>query len=393
MAHAHFTARWVAAVPAPPQGQVDYFDPTPPSLGLRVAPSGRKTWFVMYRASGRLRRYTLGTYPAVSLADARQRATDARHSVAHGGDPATQRQAARHAPTVAELGAQYLDLYAKVQKKSWREDARYLTGDVLPAWGQRHAADVRRRDVVLLLDQIVARGAPITANRVLALVRKVFNWAITRDLLEHNPCLQVHAPGKERQRERVLSAEDLVAVWTAFTALPLVWEIYMKATLLTAQRSGEVRTMRWADVDLAAAWWTIPGTQAKNGLAHRVPLSAPVLALLHQLRRVGDSVTPWVFNSTKLQQRPITNVSVTARLVAEKAGVCYVTHDLRRTAASHMTSMGISRLVVAKILNHAEPGVTKVYDRHSYDAEKRQALEAWGDTVLTLVEKESTDGR
>ena len=135
MAHAHFTARWVAAVPAPPQGQVDYFDQTPPSLGLRVAPSGRKTWFVMYRASGRLRRYTLGTYPAVSLADARQRATDARHSVAHGGDPAQARQESRQAPTVAELGAQYLDLYAKVQKKSWREDARYLATDVLPASG------------------------------------------------------------------------------------------------------------------------------------------------------------------------------------------------------------------------------------------------------------------
>ena len=144
----------------------------------------------------------------------------------------------------------------------------------------------------------------------------------------------------------------------------------------------------WADVDLAAAWWTIPGAQAKNGLAHRVPLSAPVLALLHQLRR-EDSATPWVFPSPKLQQRPITNVSVTARLVADKAGVCYVTHDLRRTAASHMTSMGISRLVVAKILNHAEPGVTKVYDRHSYDAEKRQALEAWGEKVLALVGQET----
>ena len=373
MAHAHFTARWVAAVPAPPRGQVDYFDQTPPSLGLRVAPSGRKTWFVMYRAHGRLRRYTLGTYPAVSLAEARQRATDARHSVAHGGDPATQRQAARHAPTVAELATQYLTLYAQTHKKSWREDARHLTVDVLPAWGQRHAADVRRRDVVLLLDQIVARGAPIAANRVLALVRKVFNWAISRDLLEHNPCLQVHAPGKEHPRERVLAPEELVAVWTAFTALPPVWEIYMKVTLLTAQRSGEVRTMRWADVDLTAAWWTIPGTQAKNGLA-----------LLHQRRR-EDSATPWVFNSTKLQQRPITNVSVTARLVADKARVCYVTHDLRRTAASHMTSMGISRLVVAKILNHAEPGVTKVYDRHSYDAEKRQALAAWAQHLEAIV--------
>jgi integrase len=392
MAHAHFTARWVAAVPAPPRGQVDYFDQTPPSLGLRVAPSGRKTWFVMYRAHGRLRRYTLGTYPALSLADARQRATDARHSVAHGGDPATQRQVARQAPTVAELATQYLDLYAKVQKKSWQADARTLATEVLPVWGQRQASAITRREVMALLDALMARGVPILANRTLALVRRLFNWAISRDLLEHNPCQQVRAPGKEHPRERVLSAEEIRLVWAAFSVLPLVWEVYMKVTLLTAQRSGEVRTMQWADVDLGAAWWTIPGAQAKNGRAHRVPLSAHVLALLHQ-RRTEDSLTPWVFPSPRLQQRPITNVPQTARLVSEKAGVCYVTHDLRRTAASHMTSMGISRLVVAKILNHAEPRVTRVYDRHSYDAEKRQALEAWGCKVLALVAQENTDDR
>lgn len=384
MARVSFTARWVASVSAPLVGQHDYFDQRPPGLGLRVAPSGRKSWFVMYRCHGRLRRYTLGTYPALSLADARQLATDARHSVAHGGDPAAVRQADRQAPTVAELATQYLDLYAKVHKRSWRGDARSLASDVLPAWGQRKAVDVRRRDVVILLDGIVARGSPIQANRVLALVRRMFNWAISRDLLEHNHCLQVHAPGKEHQRERVLSPEELVAVWTAFTALPRVWEVYMKVVLLTAQRSGEVRTLQWADVDLTSAWWTVPGERAKNGLAHRVPLSPPVLGLLHQLRRENSS-TPWIFPSPKLQQRPITNVSVTARLVARQAGVCYRTHDLRRTAASSMTSMGISRLVVGKILNHAEPGVTRVYDRHSYDAEKRQALEAWAAQVLALV--------
>ena len=392
MPHAHFTARWVAAVPAPSQGQVDYFDQTPPSLGLRVAPSGRKTWFVMYRASGRLRRYTLGTYPAVSLADARQRATDARHSVAHGGDPAQARRDGRQAPTVAELGAQYLELYAKVQKKSWREDARTLHAEVLPVWGQRQASAITRREVMALLDALMAHGVPILANRTLALVRRLFNWAISRDLLEHNPCQQVRAPGKEHPRERVLSAEEIRLVWAACTVLPPVWDIYMKVTLLTAQRSGEVRTMQWDDVDLTTAWWTIPGTQAKNGRAHRVPLSAPVLALLHQCR-TEDSLTSWVFPSPRLQQRPITNVPQTARLVADKAGVRYVTHDLRRTAASHMTSMGISRLVVAKILNHAEPGVTKVYDRHSYDAEKRQALEAWGTQVLTLVAQATADDR
>jgi integrase len=374
----------VAAVPAPSVGQHDYFDQKPPGLGLRVTPRGRKTWFVMYRVHGRLRRYTLGTYPSVSLADARQRATDARHSVAHGGDPATVRQMARQAPTVAEVATQYLELYAKVQKKSWRADVRTLEAEVLPVWGQRQAASITRREVIALLDALMVRGVPILANRVLALVRRLFNWAISRDLLDHNPCVQVRAPGKEHPRERVLSAEEIQAVWAACTALPPVWAIYMKVALLTAQRSGEVRTMQWDDVDLATGWWTIPAREVKNGRTHRVPLSAPVLALLRQLAPLAAG-SPWVFPSPKLQQRPVTNVPLQARVVARQSGVCYTTHDLRRTAASHMTSMGISRLVVGKILNHAEPGVTKVYDRHSYDAEKRQALEAWGQQVLAIV--------
>ena len=116
-------------------------------------------------------------------------------------------------------------------------------------------------------------GRPIMANRVLALVRKVFNWAIGRDLLDHNPCLQVKRPGKRSQRDRVLNEEEIRAVWEACGQLTSVLKAYCKLRLLTAQRGGEVRTMRWADIDLETGWWTIPASIAKNGLAHRVPLS------------------------------------------------------------------------------------------------------------------------
>ena len=273
MARATFTARWVAAVNSSVMGQVDYFDVKPPKLGLRVSSSGRKTWFIMYRSNGRLRRLTLGTYPALSLADARGQATAARHAVAEGEDPAVQKYDARHAPTMADLAVQYLDMYAKVHKKSWREDARLLHHEILPTWGYRKAFDITRRDVIALLDRIVERGAPIQANRVLALVRKLYNWAISRDLLEHNPCLQVKPPGKEHQRDRVLSDDEIRLVWNAAEQLDPLIAAQLKLRLLTAQRGGEVRTMRWEDVDVASGWWTIPGQIAKNGLAHRVPLS------------------------------------------------------------------------------------------------------------------------
>jgi integrase len=189
------------------------------------------------------------------------------------------------------------------------------------------------------------------------------------------------------QRDRVLSDEEIKQVWGACGQLDHVLEIYFKIALLTAQRGGEVRVMRWDDVDLVTGWWTIPAQITKNGLAHRVPLSHAAYDLLRQCQATASS--PWVFPSPRLPQRPVKNVHTPAGRLAVQSSVTFVPHDLRRTAASHMTSMGIPRLVVAKILNHVEPGVTKVYDRHSYDAEKRQALEAWGRKVMALVTGET----
>jgi integrase len=302
MAKASFTARWVAAVASPATGQLDYFDTKPPGIGLRVTPRGRKTWFIMYRSGGRLRRLALGTYPALSLADARQQAMTARHTVAQGEDPALHKQTLRHAPTVEIIAQQYLDLYAKVHKKSWRADARLLAKEVLPQWGRRKASEISRRDVLALLDWLVERGAPIQANRVLALVRKLFNWAISRDVLAYNPCFQVKAPGKETQRDRVLEEDEIRAVWDACEALHPLFSAYFKLRLLTAQRAGEVRTMRWEDVDLATGWWTIPARITKNGLAHRVPLSGPAHDILQALHTTAAS--PWIFPSPRRAKQP-----------------------------------------------------------------------------------------
>jgi integrase len=250
---------------------------------------------------------TLGTHPALSLAATRGKALEVKHAVAQGVDPATQKQLARHTPVFAEIAALYLDKHAQVHKKSWRDDARLLDKEVLPAWGRRHAVTVARRDVIALVDDIAARGAPIQANRVLALVRKVFNWAISRDLLAQNPCIQVQRPGKEHQRDRVLHEDEIRAVWEAFGRLDPVLEAYFKLCLLTAQRRGEVRTMQWEEVDLVTGWWTIPAASAKNGLAHRVPLSLPVQDILRTLQgAVGHG--PWVFPSPRRRNQPITNI-------------------------------------------------------------------------------------
>ncbi|MEM7481064.1 MAG: tyrosine-type recombinase/integrase [Acidobacteriota bacterium] len=381
MATIHLTDRRLQALEAG-RYQVDYWDESLPGFGVRVSPSGRKSFVVMYYAASGKRRMTLGPYPALGLADARQRAKAVLYDVALGNDPHLQKQAERHAETFDELAAEFLERHSKPKKRSWQEDERLIEKELKPHWKGRKARDIGRRDVILVLDRIAERGAPIMANRTRALISTMFNFGIGRDIVEQNPTIGVPRPGKERQRDRVLNEAEIRTLWQTLDTQEPVMAATFKMRLLTAQRGIEVLTMRWEDIE--GDWWTIPGSAAKNGLAHRVPLSPQALALIEELRSItGDS--PWVFESQRRPGTHIKAVQKAAERVAQDSGVSFVCHDLRRTAASFMTSAGISRLVVSKILNHVESGVTAVYDRHSYDAEKRQALVLWGDRLERIL--------
>lgn len=361
----------------------DYLDYSLPGFGVRVHHTGRKAYFVRYIAAGKRRRMTIGAYPALSLADARDKAKQIIGRIASGGDPQAQRHADRAAETFGELTSEYLERHARLKKRSWREDARVIKTDLLPAWKNRKAKEISRRDIAELLDGIVERGAPIMANRTKALLSKIFNFGMSRDIVEYNPCHGVPMPSKARQRDRVLDGDEIRAFWQALDSYEPILASAFKMRLLTAQRGVEVLSMRWEQI--SGDWWTIPAEVAKNGLAHRVPISPQSRALLDELEQVtGGSV--WVFASPRKKGSHIKTVTRAAQRCAEAAGIeNFTAHDLRRTAASHMTSMGISRLVVSKILNHAESGITAVYDRHSYDAEKRQALARWADKLDAIL--------
>lgn len=233
-----------------------------------------------------------------------------------------------------------------------------------------------------LLQGIIARGAPIAANRTFAMLRKVFNFAIARGIIQHNPCHGLARPAREHQRDRVLAPTELRLVWQAFDAEGFLVSSLFRLHLLTAQRGGELRMMRWEDVDLDTGWWTIPASHAKNGLAHRVPLVPDAVHLLRQIHPASSS--PWVFGSSRTDG-PRNTIAKALQRVRTASGVAFWPHDLRRTAASHMTSLGVPRLTVAKILNHAEQGVTAVYARHSYDREKRAALDVWALALNAMV--------
>lgn len=385
MALIKLTARTLSSLTPPAQGRLEVWDEDLPGFGLRVTASGRITATVLYRRAGRLRRATLGTLPPLSLADARELARKALVDAASGNDPAAAKAEDRAAASFADLAKLYLEKHAP-QKRSADEDRRIITRELLPKWRACLARDIRRADVIALLDDITGRPAPIMANRTLALVRKLYNFGIQRGLVEANPCALLSPPAAERRRERVLSEEEIRALWIRLDAEHLPRPVAaLRLGLLTAQRPGEITRMRWQDVaeERSGWWWTIPSEFAKNGRAHRVPLSAQAKAILDALPRDNGWVLPGRFEGTHLIETSLARYTADLR---QRLGMEHFTpHDLRRTAASHMTGQGVSRLVVKKLLNHVDNDVTAIYDRHGYDSEKRAALDAWGRHVAEIV--------
>ena len=383
----NMTAQWAERVKvSPEEARVDFLDTKVTGLGLRVSSAGKKVWFVFYRVKGQTKkkRLTLLPYPLLSLADAREKAHEVILDAANGLDPAQAKQEHLKAPTFERFAEEYIERYAKPKKRSWRKDQDAIKRDLLPVWGERKAHDIKRRDVVLLLDAIADRGSPIQANRTLALIRKMFNWGISRDIIETTPCIQVKPPMPEKSRERVLSEDEIRAVWRAFEQLDPIFEASFKIRLLTAQRGGEVDKMRWADLDFDGGWWTIPAEMSKNKLSHRVPLSKPVVAIIESL--IGHSGgKEWVFLSRK--GMPIRNPQHAADRVVAISGVKdFTLHDLRRTASTYMTrQLKVSRFNLRRVLNHKDTGVTSVYDRNEYDDEKRAALDGWGDRLFEIL--------
>jgi integrase len=371
----------------PADRQIDYSDKGLPGFLLRVCPGGAKTFQVFYRHHRRQRRYTLGRYPTLTLTAARTRqmAKIALADAIHGKDPGAIRKSEREAETFARLAAAYMERHAKKFKKTWRQDEWMIDTYLNPVWGPRKLKDITRRDVRDVVVRI-ADHAPIMANRVLALVKRMFNFALDDEWVDANPCYRLARPSKEHQRDRVLTEDEIHALWTALDEEPAPVAALLRFQLLTAQRVSEVRQMRRTDLDVNGAWWTIPSEFAKNGHAHRVPLSSQALDIVKQ--RLAATTGSWLFTAAKDASLPLSygTIHTAVRRIRKNAGLQdWGSHDLRRTVVSLLSAQGTSRTILKKILNHAEREVISTYDRYSYDPEKRAALDAWARRVEAIL--------
>lgn len=380
--------------PPSDMARIEYWDSQLPGFGLRITSEGRKVWQTMYRvAGGRQRRETLGTLATMPrVDDARNAARASMLKARQGVDPVAERKAAQD-NTVAALFDKYTDKYMK--KKRRRDDAyiaetrRTFNADVLPALGTKLPAEVGRRDIRQILAAVEDRGSLGHANHVLAYARAFFAWCVAEDVIETNPAAGIQKPTTAGQRMRALNDDEIRIFWCATERLSGVFGPFFRMLLLTGQRRGEVAGMVWDEIDRDAAVWHIPGARTKNKRDHDVQLAPPALAILEAQQRYPSGL---VFTATG---RPLvgfktawTRLSVIMEEIAGAPIPHFMIHDLRRTASTGMARIGVEPHIISKIQNHSAgpiSGVTAIYNRYSYEVERRAALEQWARHVESMV--------
>jgi integrase len=389
------TDRFLTSRKAPSAGRASYTDLIVPGLTFRLSaatvsnPEGRRDWLLRYRPRRQKQRaVALGTYPAVSLARARERAGEivaaAKRGVdliaAEERDAEARRAAEAKAQPLSEIAIAYLESVKRL--RSWRSIESRIRRHIIPKFGNKRIGGITRADVVEFLDVLERKqGLRHQINRCRETLRAIFAFAIERELITVNPIIGVSKRKIEIPRDRTLSSDELASLWRAINNLPVLPQAYFRVVLLTGAKRNEVGRMEWSEVDLDAALWRLPAERNKSARLFEIPLSVPVVETLRMLPRLG----PLVF--TLNGKQPMTLHPWIERVRRDAGLINARLHDLRRTLRTGLAELGVPFEVAERALNHATPGLEAVYNRHNYAVEKRNALALWADHVLALVEK------
>ena len=383
----HMTKSAVDALKAASKDTI-YWDAGLPGFGVKVTPRGRKVFVVLYRIGGagsRLRKYTIGPYGRVTLQMARAEAQKVLAARLEGRDPATEKRESKRRMTadrVDELIEVFIVQHVSKTRKA-AEISRLLRREVVSRWGNRCVHAIGKRDIVELASEIAQRGTPMAANTLLKVIKTFLNWCVGRAVIDASPAEGVPLPGKEVARDRVLTNNELVSVIRAARQIGGAYGGIVEMLALTGQRREEVAQMVGDEIDFNSRTWTLPGSRTKNGKPHIVHLSEACIKLIKRASRSGS----YVFSISGV--RPFQNFTNAKRALDELSGVTgWRLHDLRRTCVSGMARLGVPPHVADKILNHQSgtiSGVAAVYQRHDFLAERKLALERWGQYIETLV--------
>lgn len=383
--------RNTATLPGPEEGRFDivHWDDDLPGLGLRVLRSGTRNWVFRYRVGKRQRVITLGRLSSMTPTEARSKARDIAAKARLGHDEQAEIVARKteavlpKTETFVEIAELYLTHVVSAKRPRTQVERRRHLGRDWAFLAKKPAGEIGRREIAAHLLKLSSEHGPIAANRSRATLNALFVWAIQQGFLDLNPVVGTVAPAEERTRDRVLTNEELRAIWQSTTNASDYNRI-VRLLILTGQRREEIAGMRWSEVDLDAEVFTMLADRTKNKRSHSVPLSKQALDILKAIPRRANrdllfgegegSFSGWSRSKQRLDQR---------------AGVQdWTLHDLRRSAVTGMAELGCQPHVIEAVVNHVsghKAGVAGIYNRATYSAEKRVALQMWADHVSSLV--------
>lgn len=344
-------------------------------LYLRITPKGKKVWLHHYKMGNSRKWYTIGEYPSFSLKEAREKNEELALAIGRGEDPAANLNAN---PTVQQFFESWVEYAKSPKNKPWsaahKRNVEYaFKADVLPKIGHMKVEEVRKRDIRALLEQVEKR-APNQALQLYRRLHRLFNVAAEKDIIEANPMANLPAIGSEKQKDRYLKFDEAKTLLESLSAAYMSPDTQRAIELIlrTAQRPSEVCGANVAEFD--GDWWIIPGARTKNGLEQRVFVTDKIIELFGEPNKYG-----FFFPSSRRPERPISHLTLSKaiqRSIEDKSIPLapFTPHDLRRTAATMLGSMGFSNDEIGSVLNHKKRDVTGIYNRHGYDKEKRRAI-------------------
>jgi integrase len=399
----HLTDPGIEKIGKAPKGKrIERFDAGAPGLCLRITDKGAKSWSVYYRLNGKHQRMTIGTWPGIGVARARDRARQIKDQAKGGTDPKAAREAEERATqeaaqeeaqnTFGALAEKYINRECKGENsdgspklKRGREIERIIRRELLPDWQDTLITDLRKRDAVALTDALLDAGKPMAAHKLHEIIKRIFEWAHGRDEIAANPMSGKWAPVNKTPRDRVLSDKEITAIWQAAEKMGYPTGPFYRLLTLTGQRLTEVADACWSEIDLEAGVWVVPAARIKSKRDHLVPLSEAALTILTALPRF--TAGNYVFSTTG-GQRPISGHSRRKARLDELSGVTgWRNHDIRRTVRTGLAALGVPEIVSEHILSHGPRNpLVRTYNVHAYKDEKREALEKWAGHVRNLIE-------